>query len=203
MFDVKPEPASPGISRRRVPAHLSRKRRVLVDVAVRHPAGEIALGRWVRLRGTVRGRSTVRPAIRRRPWAPDPPRARGCIGSRPPAEKSLPSRRARVTARSPKRRRTASVASTARRRRSSSGAKSPSWAGSPRPCAPTPTRRMRRPDLGSREVQGDVPDRLGQVGRLRERPPGGSPCGRRCADLHGNRQGPNPAGAQARSDPLG
>ena len=76
--------------------------------------------------------------------------------------------------------------------------------GSPRPCAPTPTRRIRRPRIsGPRQLQRDVPDRLGKVGRLGERPLPGDGSERAVADLHLDRGRPHAARAQPGGHPLG
>ena len=96
------------------------------------------------------------------------------------------------------------MASTARRRRSSSGANRPSCVGSPRPCAPTPTRRIRRPRISGRDqLQGHVPDRLGKVGRLGEGPLAGDGAEGAVADLHLDRGRPDAAGAQPGRHALG
>ena len=128
----------------------------------------------------------------------------GVIGSRSNgAGRREPTSRARVIARSPNRWRTSSAASVTFRRRGSSAANSDSCSRSPRPDAVTPRSRIAEPaDLRPGELERRPEDRLGQVGRLGQRPLAGDRPEGRVADLDRDRRRLDAAVAEPAGDAL-
>ena len=109
---------------------------------------------------------------------------------------SRPVRRTAAGARRPPRPPGAAAARSART--------APSCSRSPRFEAVTPSSRTRMPaDLGPRQLERGAVDRLGQVGRLGQRPLAGDRAEAAVADLDRDRAGPDAGRAQPAGDAVG